>query len=186
MSWALFDIFGLMGDQGDGRNHKEIKPSSPPLKLWQSALCSPSYTFLKLLVELKSFKIFTKLMKKTLWAPFGTLLKSPASSYLREGRFNLRSSSSRILFEGSLTIERSIPSRLVGFPNGLRNSSEERTLVEQRTLAQLLSVVLVVGNLLELLLLDCIVLVLRVHIKLFCPCLALQTQIVLNEFLHSN
>ena len=32
----------------------------------------------------------------------------------------------------------------------------------------------------------CIVLVLRVHNKPFCPCAALQNQIVLNEFLHSN
>ena len=32
----------------------------------------------------------------------------------------------------------------------------------------------------------CIVLVLRVHNKPFCPCLAFQNQIVVNEFLHSN
>ena len=35
-------------------------------------------------------------------------------------------------------------------------------------------------------LLDHIVLVLRVHNKPFYPCLALQNQIVLNEYLHSN
>ena len=89
-------------------------------------------------------------------------------------------------------IGRSIPSRLERFLNFLINSSKELTLLEQRTLAQLLLVVLIVVDLLELQLLDCIVLVLsianllRVHSKPFCPCLALQNQIVLNGFLHSN
>ena len=54
------------------------------------------------------------------------------------------------LFEGSLTIGRSIPRKFKSFPNFLINSSKELTLLEQRTLAQLLSVVLVVVVLLEL------------------------------------
>ena len=54
------------------------------------------------------------------------------------------------LFEGSLTRGGSIPSRLQIFLNVLINSSKELTLLEQRTLAQLLLVVLVVIDLLEL------------------------------------
>ena len=54
------------------------------------------------------------------------------------------------LFEGSLTIGGSIPSRLQSFLNFSINSSKELTLLEQRTLAQLLLVVLVVVDLLEL------------------------------------
>ena len=44
----------------------------------------------------------------------------------------------------------SIPSKLQSFLNFLLNSSKELTLLEQRTLAQLLLVVLVVVDLLEL------------------------------------
>ena len=43
----------------------------------------------------------------------------------------------------------SIPSQLQRFLNFLSNSSKELTLLEQRTLAQLLLVVLVVVDLLE-------------------------------------
>ena len=47
-------------------------------------------------------------------------------------------------------IERGIPSRLESSLNVLINSSKELTLLEQRSLAQLLLVVLVVVDLLEL------------------------------------
>ena len=58
------------------------------------------------------------------------------------------------------------------------NSSKKLTIKEQRTLAQLLRVVLVVVVVLELRLLDCHMLVLGCISKKLFPCLALKNQIV--------
>ena len=63
-------------------------------------------------------------------------------------------------FKTFLRVFGSIPSYLQSFSNFSLNSSKELTIMEQRTLAQLLHVVLVVVVLLELRLLDCHMLVL--------------------------
>ena len=107
-------------------------------------------TLLKLLVELKSFKIFTKLIEiKAL----GVLWQSAAASGVAHRRL---SAPGAALFEFGIylklvfEVQGSIPSRLEGFLNFSIKSSKELTLREQRTLAQLLLIVLVVVDLLEL------------------------------------
>ena len=76
------------------------------------------------------------------------------------GRLELRSPSFQSNFKTFLRVFGSIPSTLQSFSNFSLNSTKELTIMEQRTLAQLLHVVLFVVVLLELRLLDCHMLVL--------------------------
>ena len=93
-------------------------------------------TFLKLLAKLKPFNILTKCNEKS---PLDVFSNSSAASGVVV--FAQRSRHATIyqmsnLFEGSLTIGRSIRSRLESFSNCLINSSNELTLLEQRTESQ--------------------------------------------------
>ena len=112
------------------------KASSWSLKPWQSAL--------------KSLKVFTKLNEIRALCVFST---SAAASGVARRCFSAPGAALfhfridlKLLFE----VQGSIPSRLESFLNFSINSAKELTLLEQRTLAQLLLVVLVVVALLEL------------------------------------
>ena len=106
--------------------------------------------FLKLVVKLKSFKIFSNLNEIRALFVFS---KSAAAAGIARRRFSAPGAALfqfridlKLLFE----VQGSIPSRLESFLIFLINSSKELTLLEQRTLAHLLLVVLVFVDLLEL------------------------------------
>ena len=107
-------------------------------------------TFWKLLLKLKSFKIFTKFNEINPLDAFSNSFEACGVA-----RNCVKVADSALSYELHVfsmfwNIGRSIPSRLQSFLNFLINSSNELTLLEQRTLAQMLLVVLVVVDLLEL------------------------------------
>ena len=115
-------------------------------------------------------------------SPFEVLVVIVVAAVRLELRYPNFQSDFKPFFEGN----RSIPSTFQSFFNFSLHSSKELTIKEQRTLAQLLRVVLVIVVLLEPRLLDCHMLVLGCISKTHFPCLQLKNQIVFNVFLHCN
>ena len=110
---------------------------------------------LKLVFNLESFKILPKLIEINQLDAFS---KSSAASGVARSCVKVCESALSYelhVFSMFWNIGGSIPSSSQSFFNFSINSSKELTLLEQRTLAQLLRVVLVVVNVLELGLLDC-------------------------------
>ena len=104
----------------------------------------------KLLVKLTSFNIFTKFNEIN---PLDAFSNSSEASGVAQNCVKVADSALSYqlhVFSMFWNIGGSIASRLQSFLNVLINSSKELTLLEQRTLAQLLPVVLVVVDLLEL------------------------------------
>ena len=110
---------------------------------------------LKYLQENQLFELVggSRKSKVSLFVVFVVVVVAAARLELRSPRFKVIS---RVFFE----VFGRIPSILQSFSNFSLNSSKGLTIMEQRTLAQLLRVVLVVVVLLELRLLDCHMLVL--------------------------